>query len=100
MLSHYERQELERIAQRFEHDDPELASALGSCAHPRGTLRLSKLARLGLDLFAGVLVVLGALTLNFGLVFVGALLLICAACAHLKGWSPIDPPPTQYRRME
>ncbi|MFF5986902.1 DUF3040 domain-containing protein [Prauserella flavalba] len=99
MLSHYERQELERIEQRFEHDDPELASALGSCARPHGMLSLPKLARLGLDLFAGFLVLLGALTLNFGLVFVGALLLVCAACAHLKGWNPADPP-ASYRRVE
>ncbi|MBK1786989.1 DUF3040 domain-containing protein [Prauserella cavernicola] len=98
MLSHDERRELNAIEQRFESDEPELAAALSTCSEPPGP-SLTKMARLALDLLAGLVLLLGAITLHWGLVFVGALLLGCAACAHLGGWT--DPsPPVQYRRVE
>lgn len=82
MLSHHERQELERIQHWFELDDPEFARALGEGAPPKGTWR-SRLARFGMDAFALSLVVLGAVTLNFGVIFFGAVMLAVAACMHV-----------------
>ncbi|EHR49451.1 Protein of unknown function (DUF3040) [Saccharomonospora marina XMU15] len=97
MLSHHERQELERIQQWFELDDPQLARALGQGSPPRTNLR-SRLARLGMDALAIGLVVLGAVTLNFGLIFFGAVMLAVAACLHVTHFS--DGMPTRYRRLE
>ncbi|MFC4001915.1 DUF3040 domain-containing protein [Prauserella oleivorans] len=85
MLSHYERQELDRIRQRMESDDPELARAFERGAPPQRWVSVRVLRR-GLDLFAAALTVLGLVTLNFGLVFLAALVLAGAACAHVAGW--------------
>lgn len=97
MLSHHERQELERIQQWFELDDPQLARALGQGSPPRSKLG-SRLARLGMDALAIGLVVLGAVTLNFGLIFFGAVLLAVAACLHVTHYS--DGTAARYRRLE
>lgn len=85
MLSHYERQELDRIRQRMESDDPALARAFEHGAPPRRWVS-ARVLRRGLDLFAAALTLLGLVTLNFGLVFLAALVLAGAACAHVAGW--------------
>ncbi|WP_026453024.1 DUF3040 domain-containing protein [Saccharomonospora iraqiensis] len=91
MLSHHERQELERIQQWFEHDDPDLARQLGEGESPGGVLR-SRVLRYVTDALALGLIVLGAMTLNFGLIFFGAVLLAVAACLHVAHWGDAQPP--------
>ncbi|WP_199432880.1 DUF3040 domain-containing protein [Qaidamihabitans albus] len=83
MLSQYERRELDRIEQRFEADDPLLAQELGHGVLSRKG-PLSWLARAGLDVLAGAAVLLGLVTLDFGLVFLGAMTLAVAAWLHVR----------------
>jgi hypothetical protein len=99
MLSHHERQELERIQQWFELDDPRLAKALGDGAPPGGSLR-SRLVRLGMDTFALAMVVMGVVTLNFGLIFFGAIMLVVAACLHVTRWDGNEGITSRHRRLE
>lgn len=103
MLSHHERQELERIQQWFELDDPDLAKALGTGLPPSPRLR-SRIARFGVDVLAIALIVLGAVTLKFGLIFFGAVLLAVAACMHVTQYSNMarwrDDRPVRYRRLD
>ncbi|GAA1228339.1 hypothetical protein GCM10009676_08360 [Prauserella halophila] len=84
MLSRREREELERIGGRIRDDDPELARAFGRGGPPRRWAG-DRVLRRGLDMFAGVLIVLGLVTLNFGLVLLAAIVLIVAAFAHVQG---------------
>lgn len=85
MLSHHERQQLERIEEWFLTDDPGLARSLGQAASPPPPAGWRTcLVRYALDALAAVLVVLGAVTLNFGLIFVGVLVLVGAACLHVS----------------
>ncbi|PRX43709.1 Protein of unknown function (DUF3040) [Prauserella shujinwangii] len=86
MMSHHERQELERIEQWFHSDDPQLARSLGDGRPPRGRGH-GGLLHYGLDALAAFLIVMGAITLNFGLIFVGALVLATAACLHVSSRS-------------
>lgn len=88
MLSHHERQELERIQHWFELDDPDLAKALGTGTAPRGGRGRGRIRRLAIDSLAAAVIVLGIVTLNFGLLFLGALILAVAACLHMSGWPP------------
>lgn len=97
MLSHHERQQLERIQEWFERDDPNLARALGQGAQPTGLSR-SRFLRYGVDALAVALVVLGVVTLNFGLIFFGAVMLAVAACLHVSQWS--DGVAVRHRRLE
>lgn len=97
MLSHHEQRELERIQERFERDDPQLAKALGQVGRPCGWAR-SRLLRYSLDLVALVLIVIGAVTLNFGLIFFGAVCLAAGACLHVTKWH--DEPVPRHRRLE
>lgn len=103
MLSHHERQELERIQQWFELDDPDLARVLSTGAPPSRSVR-SRLGRFGVDLLAVALIVLGAVTLNFGLIFFGAVVLAIAACMHVTHYSNMvkwnEGKPTRYRRTD
>ncbi|WP_019819135.1 DUF3040 domain-containing protein [Saccharomonospora saliphila] len=97
MLSHHERQELERIQQWFEHDDPDLARTLGQ-GRPTGGVLRSRWLRYVTDVLAIGLIVLGAMTLNFGLIFFGAVLLAVAACLHVAHWG--DGPPVRGQPSE
>ncbi|MBB3052986.1 hypothetical protein FHS23_004029 [Prauserella isguenensis] len=85
MLSRREREELERIGGTLRDDDPELARAFGRGGPPRRWAG-GRVLRRGLDMFAGVLIVLGLVTLNFGLVLLAAIVLVIAAFAHVQGW--------------
>ncbi|PXY26939.1 DUF3040 domain-containing protein [Prauserella muralis] len=86
MLSHHERQELERIQHWFELDDPDLAQALGQGTTPSAARGRGRISRFAIDALAAVVIVLGIVTLNFGLLFLGALVLAVAACLHVSGW--------------
>lgn len=96
MLSHYERRKLEQIQEWFERDDPHLARALGQVGGPGGWAR-SRALRYTIDALAVFLVVLGAVTLNFGLIFFGAVCLAAAACLHVTRWNDTTP---RHRRLE
>ncbi|OLT44598.1 hypothetical protein BJF85_20060 [Saccharomonospora sp. CUA-673] len=85
MLSRREREELERIGGQLSDDDPELAEAFGRGGPPRRSPG-GRVLRRALELFAGALIVLGLVTLNFGLVLVAAFVLVAAAFAHAQGW--------------
>lgn len=85
MLSRREREELERIGGKLRDDDPELARAFGRGGPPRRWAG-GRVLRRGLDLFAGALIVLGLVTLNFGLVLLAAIVLVIAAFAHTQSW--------------
>ncbi|WP_197320866.1 DUF3040 domain-containing protein [Saccharomonospora sp. NB11] len=96
MLSHHERRELERIQEWFEYDDPHLAKALGQVGTPGGWAR-SRTLRYAVDALAIALIVLGVVTLNFGLIFFGAVCLAAAACLHVTRWNNA---PVRHRRLE
>ncbi|CAM2906913.1 DUF3040 domain-containing protein [Saccharomonospora xinjiangensis] len=96
MLSHHEQRELERIQDWFEHDDPHLARALGEVGSVGGLAR-SRTLRYAIDALAIGLIILGAMTLNFGLIFFGAVCLAAAACLHVTRWSETTP---RHRRLE
>ncbi|SFO99534.1 Protein of unknown function [Amycolatopsis arida] len=83
MFSQHEERELKKIEQWFEADDPELAKALGEGALPGGARR-ARAIRLTMTVLAPAVVLLGVLTLNFFLVFVGIVGLVGAACLHLS----------------
>ncbi|OQO89879.1 hypothetical protein B1813_18715 [Saccharomonospora piscinae] len=97
MLSHHERRELERIQDWFEHDDPRLARELGQAGASAAGGRRSRLLRYAADAFAVVIVLLGVVTLNFGLIFFGAVCLAGAACLHLTRGDDGVP---RHRRLE
>lgn len=83
MLSHYERRNLDRIEQWFHADDPDLAEALSKGRPPRSEA-LARAGRLAVDIVALLLVVLGALSVNSGLVFFGAVTGAVAAVLHAR----------------
>ncbi|MEV6909322.1 DUF3040 domain-containing protein [Amycolatopsis sp. NPDC051071] len=83
MLSHHDRQELEKIERWFELTEPELAARLrsGKPAKP-SLLRLAVL--LGLDLMAGLLMLLGMVTNSPALLLIGLITVTAAVIAHLS----------------
>ncbi|WP_199430525.1 DUF3040 domain-containing protein [Qaidamihabitans albus] len=86
MMSHHERQELERIEQWFRTEDPNLARSLGDGRPPGGGTG-AKVGRFAVDALAAILILMGAFTLNFGLIFLGAVVLVAGACLHVAGRS-------------
>ncbi|MFD6070783.1 MULTISPECIES: DUF3040 domain-containing protein [Amycolatopsis] len=83
MLSHHDRQELEKIERWFELTEPALAARLrsGRPAQPP-LLRLALL--LSLDITAGMLMLLGIVVNSPALLLTGMITVTAAVIAHLS----------------
>ncbi|PXY32797.1 DUF3040 domain-containing protein [Prauserella muralis] len=81
MLSPHERQQLDRIEQWFEADDPAFADDLSALAR-RGVW--PRVGRIVLDLLAAAAILVGLYTLDLGLVFLGLITAGGAAWLHLS----------------
>ncbi len=83
MLSHHDRQELEKIERWFELTEPALAARLRSGRPAKPPLvRLAVL--LSLDVTAGLLMSLGMVTNSPALLLIGMITVTAAVIAHLS----------------
>ncbi|SMD25241.1 DUF3040 domain-containing protein [Lentzea albidocapillata] len=82
MLSRHERQQLTAIERQFTASDPVLAQLLRSGPVPRKH-RHRSLGVVAVYVLGVSLMMLGALAAVFSLIFMGALVLMVAACLHV-----------------
>lgn len=83
MLSHHDRQELEKIERWFELTEPALSARLRSGKPSRPPL-LRLAVVLSLDITAGLLMLLGMVTNSPALLLIGMITVTGAVCVHLS----------------